>query len=266
MLSGIEHLAWVLTGGKDPRIHNAGLGRFNEKVRSLAIPEFQNHISKLRPRIKVKNRKYESRIYPSRMTIEQVKTVYNVIPFHISGFPIKGLTLPKMRITTRIKRFIPRMAVSKMDFKLLGKVSILDKIPPKKRAFSHLIVRFRAIAIPVPRFRTNIHVRKINAKEIPNYFIRIKPTSFRQYSKPEIMFRKNSIADSLNIPRVGLKLIAIFRKIDVSIYSSIEYDHRTRSLKMIPGKTGVFIPDVCDIVVTREIGSDKIHVARYRRK
>lgn len=257
---------WVLTGGHLPNIHIPDFRTRHEKLHKLHIPKTSPSIEQYDLEIPTPVKKLESSIVVKRMALGGIRPVNTLVPFHLTLVPVKGLTIPGMKAATRLIRLTPRLLIKafNMEFPLIQ--GTFDLI--KRRTKAHVISawRFSTVTIPALMLPNKTEIIKMNPENIPGYFIRINPTPFTTIERSELIRRRSIIADALNAPGYKIELVRIFQNVDLLQGSKIEFDYRTKTLKVFPHHVSGILSERCDIVVGRDRRTDEIHIAKYEER
>lgn len=264
----IDHAMWLLTGGRDPSVHIVFLHHRVASTNQLPIPESYTEDAQFSLGIPANIKKLMTRTSVQRMAIDHSRPVQHVIPFHLSKLPIKGLTLPMIRVITRIRHFHPKFAISAFIPGIATGISNLAKLPEFADVFSrNLILKYeKACSVSVKIIKPVIH--GLEPRNIPRYFVRIKPSMFARLKPSEIVMRRIGMASALGIPREMVDILAIFMNVEIISTTRMEYCEKSNTLilKAMESMEKEIKPEVRDVVVGCDTRSGQIHIALYRHR
>lgn len=265
-MSFISRGIWALTGGVSPSVHFANLRyrfvrivslRIQTPVTLRAIPNFG---------ITTDTIEYQLGIETQPLTIKPHVQIKALVPFHLSYVPVKGLSLPKISVITRIKKLLPKLAIQLADLTTQLNQYFTELIPRVISVKTKPVAFSQTASLPVLIIPRKVKTGKIHPSSIPKFFIRVNPISLAEVPKTEIALRRKDFAKALNIALSAIEIIAVFRHVNTPDDCRIEYDIKKRSLRLYAS----FNPDIqseCnDVVVGRERKSERIHIAKYKSR
>jgi hypothetical protein len=263
-VSFISRGIWTLTGGRNPSVHFANLRYRFVRIVSLkirtpvtlgAFQDFNISTDTIEHPLGIKTRP---------LTIEPFIIVKNLIPFHLSQVSVKGLSLPKIIAITRIKKFLPKLAIQMVEFSMRLNRYFVELIPKRISVRARSVAFSRADTFPALIIPKRTRVGRIHPSSIPKFFIRINPISQSEIPKTELALRRNDFAKALNIPLSAIEIVGVFRHVSTPDDCRIEYDNSKRSLRLYSSFNKDILTGCHDVVVGRERRSERIHIAKYK--
>jgi hypothetical protein len=257
---------WTLTGGGKPSVHFANLRyrfvrivnlRIHTPVTLRAIPDFD---------ISTDTVEYQLGIETKPLTIKPFVQIKDFVLFHLSYVPVKGLSIPKISVITRIKKLAPKLAIQLADLSVRLNRYFAELLQKEISVNVRLVAFSNVDTLPALIIPRKVEVGRIHPSSIPKFFIRINPIPMDTVPKTEMALRRKDFTKALNIPLSAIEIIAVFRHVNTPDDCRIEYDVIKRCLKLYSS----FDPDIqtgChDVVVGRDRRSQQTHIAKYKSR
>ena len=261
----IDRAIWFLTGGRELSVHSVILKKRKSEVHQFEIPHIETQIRLNRPSIETKVNKQEDRVSINRMAFEGIRPVQSIILFHTINLPVLGLTMPSIRVITRIRRFTPKLLINSLKIGMSVLINEIQKLPKSTNVMHEKYKRILSSIIPVPTLRQKIKVSSIQPNDIPDYFIRIRPVSFLYLKPIEIATRRIIFAKTLGVPKEMVHLLAIFRDIEKVSHERLQFDESSSTLICRIENDDEQAHKICDILVGVNLMDNKLHILLYKR-
>lgn len=265
-MSLISRGIWTLTGGVNPSVHFANLRyrfvrivslRIQTPVTLRAIPDFG---------ITTDTIEYQLVIETQPLTIKPFVQIKDLVPFHLSYVSVKGLSIPKISVITRIKKLLPKLSIQLVNLSMHLNQYFSELIPEGISVKTKPVAFSQTDSLPVLIIPRKVKTGSKHPSSIPKFFIRVNPIPLADVPKTEIALRRKDFGKALNISLSAIEIIAVFRHVNAPDDCRIEYDVIKRCLKLYSS----FNPDIQtgrhDVVVGRERRSELIHIAKYKSR
>ncbi|MFH1515392.1 MAG: hypothetical protein ABIG42_08030 [bacterium] len=264
MRTTITQVMWYLSGGQDPSVHEFIFPRKFGKIYDLKIAESTAYINCHDVTIPIAITKHESSITANRMAIEGIRPANRLVPFHMTLVPVKGMSIPAIKARVRMISVFPRFAINEINLEIGHIQSDIELLLEKLSVFVEEMWRAVTVTVPMLAISSDVDIHATAPDKIPGYFARINPTPITSMDRKELVLRRNGFADALFAPHDKIDILAVFKDVELSGYEHMEYDSRTRSLKLNPKNSKDYLMEKYDVIVGLDKRYNKVHIARYK--